>query len=376
MNITSTLAERLSDGRLPVADALRIAAACAEQLRQMHEQGRVHGALTPSTIRLTEGGVELQPAAAALTPYTAPEVLAGRPADQRTDIFSFGAILYEMITGRRAFEGGDDASVMLSLASGSPRPSGSPALDRVVFGCVAKSPDVRFQHMQKLQLEMKLLCSSARRGLTLAAPDAAPAAPPRLAPPSFAPAIPAAPPAAAPAPAPVASVEMEALEARISARLAQQDQALATVQHVANEVLAAIRGGAIPAPAAAPARPPARGFGGFNFEAEASMGRMDRAFELLNDKVARIDMAVGNAVERLLKLEQQLDEFDTDAAALRDSVTRDIRNFERALKSQNNAIESARTAMGQTDDLVERVVEALDSLQSMFITSAEERAAS
>jgi hypothetical protein len=56
-------------------------------------------------------------------------------------------------------------------------------------------------------------------------------------------------------------------------------------------------------------------------------------------------------------------------------VTRDVRNFERALKAQSAAIESARTAMGQTDDLVERVVEALDSLQSMFMTSPEERAA-
>jgi hypothetical protein len=84
-------------------------------------------------------------------------------------------------------------------------------------------------------------------------------------------------------------------------------------------------------------------------------------------------MVVSAAVERLGKLEHIFDQFDIDAAALRDSVTRDIRNFERALKTQGAAIESARTAMGQTDDLVERVVEAIDSLQSMFVTTAEER---
>jgi hypothetical protein len=93
---------------------------------------------------------------------------------------------------------------------------------------------------------------------------------------------------------------------------------------------------------------------------------------MLSDKIARIDLVLGNAVERIQKLEENLDAFDTDAAALRDSVTRDIRNFERALRQNGTAIESARTAMGQTDDLVERVVEALDSLQSMFITTREE----
>jgi eukaryotic-like serine/threonine-protein kinase len=394
----STLAERMSAGRLPVADALRIAAACAEHLRQMHDQGRVHGALTPSAVTIGDAGVQIHPAAPALTPYTAPEILAGRPADERTDIFSFGAILYEMITGRRAFEGEDESVIMLSLTSASPQPSGSAALDQVISGCVAKSANARYQRMHRVQLELRLLSSTVRRGLPIAAASAAtqvpapaptvaaplpqPAMPPavpasaRFAPPAasaFAPVSSFAPAAPAPARPSASSLEMEALEARIGARLQQQDQALASVQHVANEVLAALRGGAL---AAAPAPPPVRSFGGINLESEASMGRMDRAFELLNDKVARIDLAVGNAIERLLKLEQQLDEFDTDAAALRDSVTRDVRNFERSLKAQSSAIESARTAMGQTDDLVERVVEALDSLQSMFMTSAEERAAS
>jgi hypothetical protein len=373
----------MNAGRMPAADALRIAAATADQLRQMHDQGQAHGALTPSVILIGEAGVELQPAPPALTPYTAPEILAGRPADQRTDVFSFGAILYEMMTGRRAFEGSDEASIMLSLAGASPLPSGSTALDQLVHGCVAKSADGRFQRMQKVQLELRLLTSASRRGLPMAAvaaasatPAAAVAAPlPKPAPPA-APVRPAVSPApfaaAVPAPAPLPAApagEIQALEARMSARLEQQDQVLASFQQVATEVLAALRGGTL----AAPPRQPLRSSSAMLMESEGSYGRMDRAFELLNDKVARIDLAVGNAVERLLKLEQQLDEFDTDAAALRDSVTRDVRNFERALKAQSAAIESARTAMGQTDDLVERVVEALDSLQSMFMVSAEEQ---
>jgi hypothetical protein len=100
------------------------------------------------------------------------------------------------------------------------------------------------------------------------------------------------------------------------------------------------------------------------------MTAVERALDLLGDRVARLDLVVGTAVERLQKLEANLDAFDTDAAELRDSVTRDVRNFERMLKAQHTAIESTRTAMGQTDDLVERVVEALDSMQSMFVTPA------
>jgi hypothetical protein len=320
--------------------------------------------------------VELLPAAPALTPYLAPEILAGRPADERSDIFSFGAILYEMITGRRAFEGVDEASVMLSLTTSSPQPSGSAAVDQVVSGCVAKSPDARFQRMKKVQLELRLLSAAVRRGLSAAnesdeAPSPATTAFVSPAPSAFASTLGFAPASPAPAPAPAAPTrEIQALEARMSARMEQQDQMLASFQQVAGEVLAALRGGSL---AGAPARQPVRPFGGINLENESSLSRS--TFELLNDKVARIDLAVGNAIERLIKLERLLDEFDTDAAALRDSVTHDVRNFERALKTQSGAIESARTAMGQTDDLVERVVEALDSLQSMFMSGAEEHLA-
>jgi eukaryotic-like serine/threonine-protein kinase len=333
------LAERMTAGRLPAAEAIRLAAVLADRLRQLHDDGRTHGALTPSAIVLSDSGVELLPPAESLTPYTAPEVGRGVPADRRSDIFSFGAIFYEMLTGRRAFE---DAGALLSAA---PRPTGSAAVDRLVAACVAKSPDSRFQRVQRLQLELRLL---TRR--------AAPVQP-----------------AAVPAPFPVASrrSEIEALEARIAERFQEQERSIAGVERVANEVLQTLRGG----PVAVPARPAPRRYAA-TLESDSSAPHMNRAFELLSEKVARIDLTLGSFVERLQKLEGQLDAFDTDAAALRDSVTRDIRNFERALKGQSTAIESARTAMGQTDDLVERVVEALDSLQSMFITSAEELAAS
>jgi hypothetical protein len=165
--------------------------------------------------------------------------------------------------------------------------------------------------------------------------------------------------------------QMQELESRMAHRFQEQDRAVANLERVANEVLKALRAQA-PAPPPPSYSRPAPLFTDA-YDAEPA-GRVEKALQILSDKIARIDMVVGTVVERIQKLEENLEAWDTDAAALRDSVTRDVRNFERALKQQSTAIESARTAMGQTDDLVERVVEALDSLQSMFTTSSDERA--
>jgi serine/threonine protein kinase len=340
---SQTLAERMAAGRIPVPESLQIGIQLADQLRQIHDQGQAHGGLTPSAVGISGPAVRLLPASdGAITNYTAPEVAKGKPADVRSDIFSFGAVFYEMLTGRPAFDG----------VSPNPRPSGSPAVDRLVSACVAASPDARFQRTQKLILELKLLISAARRG----AP--APAVPPVQA-------VPAPPPAPAPAPEPAFNHQMRDLESRIAARLAEQERSVSSVAQVANEVLKALR-----EQQSAPARP-IHSFTSDPLEDRAAH-RLEKMIDAVGDRLARLDLVLSSAVERLQKLEENLEAFDTDAAALRDSVTRDIRNFERALKAQSTAIESARTAMGQTDDLVERVVEALDSLQSMFVNTSEE----
>ncbi len=159
MNDFVTLSHRLAEGPISLQEALRYATNLAEALRQIHDTGRTYGTLSPSSIILTAGGLELAATGgpASVTPYTAPEILRGRPADQRSDIFAFGAIVYEMIMGRRAFAGDNADALAVALTISVPPPTGEPAVDHLIGNCIAKDPAVRCPRMQKVILELKIL---------------------------------------------------------------------------------------------------------------------------------------------------------------------------------------------------------------------------
>jgi len=155
-----TLSQRLSDGPIPAAEALRYATGIAEQLCDLHESGRVHGTLTPDAIRLSGTGVEIAetPDDAAAALYAAPEVLAGHPADARSDVYSLGAILYAMLHGRHPLDTAADTE-----PDGTFAPTGNAPLDRFLGQTLARDPAARLQRMRKVILELKFLGIAGRR---------------------------------------------------------------------------------------------------------------------------------------------------------------------------------------------------------------------
>ena len=191
-----TLEHRLKNGPLSIEDALRYAIQIADALDKAHRRGVIHRDLKPGNIMITKSGaklldfglakVQVTPAAGALsmlptTPpnltargtllgtfqYMAPEQLEGLEADARTDIFALGAVLYEMVAGKRAFEGKSQASLISAIMSGTPAPLSALqpltplGLDRVVKKCLAKDADARWQSASDLEDELKWIAEGS-----------------------------------------------------------------------------------------------------------------------------------------------------------------------------------------------------------------------
>jgi eukaryotic-like serine/threonine-protein kinase len=197
-----TLSDRLAKGPLPLEQTLRYGTEIADALDKAHRQGIVHRDLKPGNVMLTKSGVKLldfglakvmapsQPQSSltafptiAGTPnvtqegtilgtfqYMAPEQLEGKEADGRTDIFAFGAVLYEMATGRKAFSGASQASLISSIMTSEPpaistvEPMTPPMLEHIVQRCLAKGPDDRWQSVGDVSGELRWLASAPSRG--------------------------------------------------------------------------------------------------------------------------------------------------------------------------------------------------------------------
>ena len=186
-----TLAARLARGSVPLSQVLRIGSEIADALGAAHRQGIVHRDLKPGNIMLTPTGVKLLdfglakpapilPAAVTMAQpgeltvhgtivgtlqYMAPEQVQGLEADARTDIFALGAILHEMATGRRAFEGQGQASLIAKILETDPPtvsslvPVAPPALDQLVQRCLAKDAGDRWQSAHDLGLQLRWMQS-------------------------------------------------------------------------------------------------------------------------------------------------------------------------------------------------------------------------
>jgi WD40 repeat protein/predicted Ser/Thr protein kinase len=199
-----TLAERLVKGPLPLEQTLRFGVEIADALDKAHRQGIVHRDLKPGNVMLTKSGVKLLDfgLAKAIAPmgvqsgltalptvagtaqnltqegtilgtfqYMAPEQLEGKEADARSDIFAFGAVLYEMATGRKAFSGKSQASLISSIMKEEPAPIAAvspltpPALERVVRTCLAKDPEDRWQSAHDIGSELEWITEGSQAGV-------------------------------------------------------------------------------------------------------------------------------------------------------------------------------------------------------------------
>jgi len=213
-----TLADRLRRGALPAADVLRLGAQIAAALDRAHRAGIVHRDLKPGNVMLAKGGAKLMdfglaratgmagrgPAsdaastALAQSPtesrpltsegtivgtfqYMSPEQLEGREADARSDLWALGCVLYEMVTGRRAFEGKSQASLIGSIMNTEPAPMATvapmapPGLDRLVRRCLAKDPEDRWQNARDIAHELQWISSESgsQAGAALSSASAA-----------------------------------------------------------------------------------------------------------------------------------------------------------------------------------------------------------
>jgi Tol biopolymer transport system component len=202
-----SLADRLKKGPLPIEQALRIALDVADALSCAHHAGIIHRDLKPGNIMLTKDGAKVldfglakiterrfgTPAAVAATQtistplttqgailgtlqYMAPEQLEGKEADARTDIFAFGCVLYEMVTGNRAFNAKSQASLIAAVLEHEPspilqvQPLTPRLLDRLIRDCLAKDPEQRRQTAHDVLLDLHWIATAGEESLIVANP--------------------------------------------------------------------------------------------------------------------------------------------------------------------------------------------------------------
>jgi len=306
--VTMTAAEALPDGKMPLPMTVEHALQLADWLRQAHEAGRAHGAISPATVTLNGSGAKLiaAPEESGITEYTAPEVQAGEPASPQSDIFSLGALLYHLATGR---------TPPTSAREAAANSCGDAGLDRIIGKCMAPDPIHRYQSAQKLALELRLLGVSSRGTRA--------EAPPRW------------------------EKVLEQLRSETAACLRGQENQVEELKRSTAEAIVALRQ-----------------------ELAASEERALRTDESLRHNSERLDQTVrelAQAGEHFGQVSTAIDTLTRQSAEAADAATASRLELEANMAKQHSKIESALSGIKQTDDLVAWVVEILETLQNSMM---------
>jgi hypothetical protein len=299
---------------MPVSDTIRYAMNIGAALRRIHADGRCHGALTPELIQVSPLSARLLPATPGamedLTPYTAPEILQGEPADARTDIFAFGAVLYEMASGRHAFLADNPEALEEKILARSFSPIGHEGLDQLVKRCLEKEPAARWQRMQQVQMELKLLAIGERQS------------------------------------GPGVMSRHQDLEAEVRAELEAQANLLADLERAVtartNELAQAITTALD--------------------DVQLQFADVEKCLEASQQ---RADHFAQSAVEAAESTQREI-------AVLQVGLAGEVRAIEQTAKSQAHTIESIKASVLRNEDYVERVVEALEALQNLVLDHGDE----
>jgi hypothetical protein len=314
-----TLSQRLAEGPIRLSEAFALAVQLGDALRRVHDAGGIQGALTPDFVSLNGSWLGLLPAepgaAAVLTAYSAPELLHGHAPDVRTDIFAFGAVVYEIVTGSRAFRGDTPEAMAESISNSEPMQIAEAGLDRLVSVCLSKDPAARWQRMQHVVTEARLAAIRSRAERGVARHTQLERA---------------------------LRAEIAILESRLATQLEQYEGAIAKMRCELAEELAR--------------------------QQAASREAVSTALQGLRGQL-------NASFERSALAEQAAERALGEVAGLTKAVSAEFHGLTDKMTAQSAAIESGRSGIARTDDHVERIVEALEVIQGMVIEQSEERTA-
>ena len=327
---SASLAGRLREAPLPVAAALRLALQIADALRAANERGIAYGALDPGQISFPASGPAVLGPADAATAYVAPEVLEGRAADARSDVFVFACLTYHLLTGRHPFGGQDladtrcavveelPAAIESLIDSSGPVPADKYAgLVRLIMNGLTRNPEQRLQRMQLVYMELKLQSVAARRA------------------------------------EPVPAGHRDRLEILLREEIARVENAVLVRVGACDQSVSQLQR------AAAETRDRVQSVADAQQELRAAMQKLEQGLAGAGAAAVRLESGVAEAVHSM--------------AAAEEAITGQISVLEQQVRAQDQSIEALHTTVSQTDDLLERVVESFDSLQSFVLEHAEDK---